>query len=235
MKSGMLYLHIEIQKGIAYSMDKKSNITPRRVIGMCLGNIIIGIAVAAFRLSCFGMDSFSCMNLGVSGLVNMSFGNWQLIINILLLIVVFFTARQYIGWGTVVNMVFIGYIADFLCWMFAQCFGDASQMLLIRILLLVLGCFCSPFGASFYMEANMGNSPWDTVAFIVLKFTGEKVSYRVARVASDLAAVLIGTVAAIAAGDNVWQVVGIATILTSVLNGPLIQFFKENIVGKYYE
>ncbi len=216
-------------------MEKKNNITPNRVIGMCLGNVIIGIAVAAFRLSGFGVDSFSCLNLGVSRLVGMSFGNWQLILNILLLIVVFFTARQFIGWGTVVNMVFIGYIADFLCWGFAQCFGDTNNIMAVRILLLVIGCFCSPFGASFYMEANMGNSPWDTVAFIILKFTKDKVSYRVARVSSDVMAVIIGTLAALAAGSNVWQVVGIATILTSVLNGPLIQFFKEKVVCKYYK
>ncbi|MBO5372245.1 MAG: hypothetical protein J6A75_05945 [Lachnospiraceae bacterium] len=216
-------------------MEKNNQITPHRVIGMCMGNIIIGIAVALFRLSGFGVDSFSCLNLGVSGLVGLSFGTWQLIFNIVLLVVVFFTARQFIGWGTVVNMVFIGYIADFLCWGFAQCFGNANEMLWLRIVLLIIGCFCSPFGASFYMEANMGNSPWDTVAFIILKFTKNKISYRVARVSSDVTAVVVGTLAALAAGNSIWTVVGLATIITSVLNGPLIQFFKEKICCRYYK
>ena len=80
---------------------------------MVAGILLIGISVGLLRLAAFGVDPFSCMNMGISGFLGMSFGNWQLIANILLLIVVFFTARSFIGLGTVVNMVFVGYIADF--------------------------------------------------------------------------------------------------------------------------
>lgn len=84
---------------------------------MVAGILLIGISVGLLRLAAFGVDPFSCMNMGISGFLGMSFGNWQLIANILLLIVVFFTARSFIGLGTVVNMVFVGYIADFVCWL----------------------------------------------------------------------------------------------------------------------
>ena len=66
-------------------------------------------------MSGFGVDAFSCMNLGVSGFLRMSFGTWQLLINAVLLLVVWFTIRHCIGPGTVVNMVCVGYTADFLC------------------------------------------------------------------------------------------------------------------------
>lgn len=69
------------------------------------------------------------------------------------------------------------------------------------------------------------------VAFVIRKFAKEKVSFRVARIASDVTVVLIGTAACLAAGNNVWQVVGLGTIITSVLNGPLIQFFRDRFAG----
>lgn len=34
---------------------------------MLLGILLIGMCVAAYRISLFGVDAFSCMNLGISG------------------------------------------------------------------------------------------------------------------------------------------------------------------------
>ena len=77
----------------------------------------ISICVGCYRLSAFGVDAFTCMNLGISGFLGMSFGTWQLIMNGCILIVVFLTVRKCIGAGTIVNMVFVGYGADFICWL----------------------------------------------------------------------------------------------------------------------
>src|SRR5699024_11974099 len=60
---------------------------------------------------------FTRMNLGISGFLQMSFGTWQLIMNAVILVIVFFTVRQCIGAGTIVNMVCVGYGADFICWL----------------------------------------------------------------------------------------------------------------------
>ena len=64
----------------------------------------------------FGVDPFSAMNLGISGFIGWSFGTWQLLVNAIILVVVFFQARSCIGAGTIINMVFVGYIADFICY-----------------------------------------------------------------------------------------------------------------------
>ena len=79
---------------------------------MLAGILFISICVGCYRLSGFGVDAFTCMNLGISGYIGMSFGTWQLIMNIAILIVVFFTVRRCIGAGTIVNMVCVGYGAD---------------------------------------------------------------------------------------------------------------------------
>ena len=179
-------------------------------------------------MSGFGVDAFSCMNLGVSGFLRMSFGTWQLLINAVLLLVVWFTIRHCIGPGTVVNMVCVGYTADFLCWLFLNRIGLQVTMPL-RILFLILGTLFASLGCACYMIADMGISPYDSVAFIITKMTKDKVSFRFARVLSDVTAVVVGVGFCLAAHNPVWEIVGVGTIVNAFFNGPLIQFFRTKL------
>ena len=89
-----------------------------RVFMMVTGILFICICVGSYRLSGFGVDAFTCMNLGISGYLGMVFGTWQMMVNAVILLVVFFTVRRCIGAGTIVNMVCVGYGADLICWLF---------------------------------------------------------------------------------------------------------------------
>lgn len=80
-------------------MEKYRHQLGRRATMMVAGILLIGISVGLLRLAAFGVDPFSCMNMGISGFLGMSFGNWQLIANILLLIVVFLQPVHLLGWG----------------------------------------------------------------------------------------------------------------------------------------
>ena len=63
---------------------------------MLTGILFISLCVGCYRLSNFGVDAFTCMNLGISGFLHMSFGTWQLIMNAVILVVVFFySAEEY--------------------------------------------------------------------------------------------------------------------------------------------
>lgn len=206
-------------------MSRETKYTPARILMMLAGILLIGMCVASYRMSGFGVDPFSCMNLGVSGFVGMSFGTWQLIVNALLLVIVWFTVRSCIGLGTIVNMVFVGYTADFLCWAFLDQIGLTVTMPL-RIFLLAVGTLFASLGCACYMAAEMGIAPYDSVAFIVTKYTKDKVSFRAARVLSDLIVIVIGITFCLLAKNNIWEIVGLGTIVNACCNGPLIQFFR---------
>lgn len=207
-------------------MTREKKYSPARILMMLVGILLIGMCVASYRMSGFGVDPFSCMNLGVSGFVGMSFGTWQLIVNAALLVVVWFTVRSCIGLGTIVNMVFVGYTADFLCWLFLDQFGLHVTMPL-RIFLLALGTLFASLGCACYISAEMGIAPYDSVAFIVTKYTKDKVSFRMARVLSDLIVIVIGITFCLLAKNSLWEIVGLGTIVNACCNGPLIQFFRE--------
>lgn len=207
---------------------KQAVVDKKKFMLMLTGILLIGMCVASYRMSGFGVDAFSCMNLGVSGFLRMSFGTWQLLINAVLLLVVWFTIRHCIGPGTVVNMVCVGYTADFLCWLFLNRIGLQVTMPL-RILFLILGTLFASLGCACYMIADMGISPYDSVAFIITKYAHGKISFRFARVMSDVVVIVIGVGFCVMAHNSIWEIVGLGTIVNACLNGPLIQFFRERI------
>ncbi len=195
---------------------------------MLTGILFISICVGCFRLSAFGVDAFTCMNLGISGYLGMSFGTWQLIMNAGILVVVFFTVRKCIGAGTIVNMVCVGYGADFICWIVQDVF-KIHMSLPLRIAALIVGCLFAGLGVAFYMVAEMGIAPYDSVALIIEKATRGKIPFQYARVLSDVTVVVIGVVFCLMAGNDLWLIIGIGTLCNAFFNGPLIQFFKTHI------
>lgn len=195
---------------------------------MILGILFIGLCVSFLRLSGFGVDPFSAMNLGISGFIGWSFGTWQLLMNAVILVIVFFQARHCIGAGTIINMIFVGYIADFVCWL-AQDVVQIEMSLPLRIIALVLAQLMASMGVALYMVADMGIAPYDSVAIIIEKLTHQKIPFHKARVLSDVVVVIIGIAFASASGAGVWAVAGIGTVVNACFNGPLIQFFKTKL------
>ena len=197
----------------------------KRCVLMAVGILFIGICVGAFRLSAFGVDAFTCMNLGISGFLRMSFGTWQLIMNAAILALVFFTARRCIGAGTIVNMVGVGYMADFICWLFQEVW-EVNMTLPLRILALVTGSLLAGIGVAFYMAAEMGIAPYDSGALIIEKGTNGKIKFQYARVLSDITVVIVGVAFCLRSGGDLRLIIGIGTVCNALFNGPLIQFFK---------
>lgn len=195
---------------------------------MILGILFIGLCVSFLRLSGFGVDPFSAMNLGISGFIGWSFGTWQLLMNAVILVIVFFQARHCIGAGTIINMIFVGYIADFVCWL-AQDVVQIEMSLSLRIIALVLAQLMASMGVALYMVADMGIAPYDSVAIIIEKLTHQKIPFHKARVLSDVVVVIVGIAFASASGAGVWAVAGIGTVVNACFNGPLIQFFKAKL------
>lgn len=213
-------------------MDRK-----KKILYLILGNILIGIGIGFCRLAAMGVDPYACQNLSLSlmfqdmGLRFMTFGTCQLIMNIIIFAVVILTMRfKYIGAGTVINMVCVGYIADFVCFLYGKI--GISSGIVIRIILLAAGIIVLTLGVAMYMLADMGLAPYDTIAYIIMKYTKDKVSFRVGRILTDLTAVIVGVVVCIVCGRSILAVLGIGTIVSVLFNGPLIQWFIGLLSGR---
>jgi uncharacterized protein len=192
----------------------------RRISMMVIGNLCIGIAVSLLRLSNFGTDPFSTMNLGVSGFLHVSFGVYLLIFNVFLLIIQFLFVRHTIGVGTIVNMVGIGFISDFFVNGYHELFGSSSLMITRSLFLLIAVIFIG-IGVALYMSSDLGIAPYDAMPQVIQKLSRNKIPFVLARIMTDVVAVAIGF--------SFGAIVGIDTVVTAFCTCPLVQFFRKHL------
>ena len=183
----------------------------RRMTGLLLSIFVMGMCVAVFKLTGVGTSPCSCMNLGISRRLGISFGTWQLLLNAVLLLIVLRFSPEKISIGTLVNMVLVGYIAE----LFMHLLGGLipPEGLPARTLAVVFARTLAAYlvSASIYLAADLGCAPYDAVPMILAAHT-KRLSYRAIRVVWDVAALSIG----FALGETV----GIATLITGFGLGP---------------
>ena len=163
---------------------------------MIIAVILMGMCVSMLVLSDMGTDPYSAMNYGISAKLGMTFGNYQLISNLVLLVIVVIFERNLIGTGTLGNMILVGYSADFFTWVFKNVFHVPAHLGMgARITFLVPGLIIFVIMAAVYMQSGHGTAPYDAVSFLISdkikKYTG-KDTFRVVRIIYDLVATCIG-------------------------------------------
>lgn len=105
---------------------------------MLISVIMMGLGVSLLVLTEMGTDPCSAMNYGIARTLGLSFGNYQLLFNTALLILVILLDWRLIGTGTIGNMVVVGYSADFFGWVWTNvCHVPAHLPLAARIGILV--------------------------------------------------------------------------------------------------
>lgn len=192
-----------------------------RIVCCFVSVIIMGFSLSWLIIIDLGTDPCSVMNLGVSNKLGISFGNWQLIYNILLLFVIIIFERKMIGIGTIFNMVLVGYSCDFFSY-FWGIFNISyiAQSMFIRIIIMVVALGVFVVAAATYMMMDIGVSPYDAIPFIIYK-KQSKLRFKIVRIMWDMFAVVIGGV--------LGSTVGIVTVIVAFLLGPVIEYVKPYI------
>ena len=193
-----------------------------RIILAIIGISILTIGVSFMRYAVFGVDPMTCLNIGIAKQIGMSFGSWQLIMCLILIVVVFFFDRSKIGFGTVYIMVAAGYTSDLFLWLITGIPFFEVFSLGIRITAFALGLFFYYFGAAVYIETNMGLSPYDAVAIIIAEKIKRQNWFKWIRIITDALCVIGGI---ITQSD-----VGIGTLVSVVVGGPLIALFRKSLM-----
>ena len=77
----------------------------RRIMGMILGNIILGIGIAIFRTSLLGNDPYSAMLMAGETYFGIAYSILLPIVNAVIFIIEISFGRHFIGIGTFVNWI----------------------------------------------------------------------------------------------------------------------------------
>lgn len=206
----------------------------KRVVMTVISIIVMGFGIALFNVSGFGVDPFTSMNMNISSTLGIGYGTYQLIVNAVIIVFVVIVAhRGLIGVGTVINMVGVGYTCEFFSGLIAP---HISSSLAVRICLLAAGIIVLCFSCSLFFVSNIGVGPYDSLSFMLSQFT--HIHYKWLRVMTDIAVIIIGLVVSggltsLLKGDiSGVKNIGIGTIITAFMMGPLVNFFSKHITSK---
>lgn len=208
-------------------MDEKRKKLLLRILWMLAANVILGLGIAMLQLSSFGTDPFTCMNLGVSSHLPISYATYQMLFNAVLIIPVFILDRKSFGAGTLTNMVLLGYFVEFFMFLFSL-LGVTIEGLegnvIMRILALAAGVLVVCFGVALYMACDLGAGPYDRLPVVVETYSHKKIKYKWARVGQDVISAAVG----LATGS----VVGVGTVIVALFTGPVVSFFRDTVVAR---
>ena len=198
-----------------------------RLLLLFLGLIIAHLGVTLFLLADLGADPFNVLIQGLRRLVMRlglfpSHGTVHMVICFLIVIILLFVDRRYVKLGTLVCMFCGGPIIDFFTFVLKG-LGIGQAALVIKIIVLVLGCIILASGMSLVIRSEAGTGPNDLVAVVISDKT--KWRFGIVRIATDVCFVLIGFLL----GGKF----GVGTLICAFLVGPVAEFvmpFSARIV-----
>lgn len=182
------------------------------------GTIIMGLCVGGLQKADLGVDPFTCLVTGIANLFHSQYSTFYMIVTGMLLILAFIFNRKLLGIATVMNLLIVGYVADFMKNILDQAFPDltfAGKIILLIISLIVVG-----MATSLYFVADLGVSSYDAVA-LTLDERCSKIPFQYLRMTTDIICVVIGFVFHVT--------IGAGTVITACMMGPVIQWFNVHI------
>lgn len=203
-------------RGYFHNVDKK------RLMIMVIGNVFLGMGISIFKLSGMGNDPFSGMVMALAENIGMSFANFLILLNLVLFVIEFITGRKFIGAGTFVNAILLGYIATFFHSTWLSLFGE-PQLIWQQVVIVAIGVVVCSFGVSLYQSSEVGVAPYDSLS-LIMRDNFPKVSYFWHRMLTDSLCALICFLAG--------GIIGLGTLVSALGLGPIVHFFNVNFTEK---
>ena len=203
----------------------------KRIVLCVVGVVLSGVAVSFFKSAIFGVDPFQALMSGLDALIPIRYGTLYVIVNAVLLLFSLAFDKKRIGLGTLINLFLLGYIVQFGVDLLAATIPGPS--LAVRIAYLLIGVFIACVAASMYFTANMGVSTYDAIALIISE-TWQKGKFKYVRIMTDFTCVALGVALFLLSGqekNGLMAVVGIGTIISAFMMGPMIDWFNVHIFG----
>ena len=189
----------------------KSNLFLRSIL------LVIGTMIAAFGIDLainagFGGATLAILWQGLSNVFPITIGQSSIIIAVAMVLFCWFYDRKQIHVGTLVYQLVYGFCIDIF-----EPYLIYSDNRVINFLLMLLGITFLSLGSALYSIADLGRGSYEAMTFALVNRRGWKISYT--RIGLDIICVVTG----FALGGKV----GLCTIATILISGPLLQLFVK--------
>lgn len=199
----------------------KHNIMLKKCIAALAGIFLVGVGVAFNAMAHLGNDSVGIFYDGIRnalGLSQVQLGMASNIVNLSIVVLLFFIGRKFVNIGTFIYLIPYGFFVDLGTKIYLMIFKE--QIFALQVMAVIIGCFFIFFGVAIYIAMDIGVDPMTGLAL----WLGEKLKmeYKKAKVIFDLTLTVVGFLL----GGKL----GVVTIVASLIAGPIIQKFKEWIL-----
>ncbi|MDO3409733.1 hypothetical protein QWJ34_08150 [Saccharibacillus sp. CPCC 101409] len=198
-------------------------IDPKRLILMLIGNIFLGMGISIFKLSGLGNDPFSGMVMALADTSGIAYARFLILLNLFLFVVQLIWGRRFIGAGTIVNAVLLGYFVTFFYDIWIDALGE-PQLLWQRVVTVAIGVVICSFGVSLYQTSNVGIAPYDCLS-LLMRDTFPRVGYFWHRMFTDACCALVCFLFG--------GIIGLGTLVCMFGLGPIIHFFNVYVSEKW--
>lgn len=128
-----------------------------KLVRLCIGIMLFAIGIVFTIQANFGIGPWDSFHQGISLHTKLTFGQASITVGAILIVVNFFM-KQYIGIGTILNTLGVGFMIDL--FMSTQWLSSQTNILM-SLLFLLIGMFSIALGAYFYIGAGYGSGPID--------------------------------------------------------------------------
>ncbi len=185
----------------------------QRWLRLFVGTSIFGLGVALQARANIGVGPWDVLAQGIAKQIGLQLGTSIQLTGIAVLLV-WIWLRQTPGIGTLVNILWIGQVVNWLVQII-----PLSQDPVIGVLMMLASIVILGFATAFYLSANLGAGPRDGMMLGLRRRTGWSV--RMSRT------VIEGVV--LVAGWLLGGQVGVGTVIVALFIGPAIQFMLRQL------
>ena len=136
------------------------------VVVMLIGNIILGLGIAIFKLSGLGNDPFSGMVMALAECVGIEYARFLILLNLGFFVIEIIWGRKLIGLGTIINALFLGYFVTFFYNLITSVI-DAPDQMAMQVVTVFIGVIITSLGISMYQLPKQGVAPYDSISLIM--------------------------------------------------------------------
>lgn len=180
-----------------------------RLLRLIFGIFLYAVGIVITLNANIGYAPWDVLHVGAANTVGISIGTASILAGFLTIIIAVLLGEK-LGFGTVVNMIFIGLFIDLIR---ATGLIPVVSNLVIGVIMLIAGLFVIAVATYFYIGSGFGAGPRDSLMVAVTRKT--KLPVGVCRGTIEVLAVFVG-----------WRLggmVGIGTVISAVAIGFCVQ------------
>lgn len=188
-------------------------------VRLFVGLFLYAVGIVMTINANLGLAPWDVFHQGMSKVFGITMGQASMTVGIIIVVLDAFMGER-LGWGTLLNMIFIGLFMDLLM---LNNLIPVFDNKFLSLIMMALGMFVIGIATYYYIGAGLGSGPRDGIMVALTKRTGKSV--RFIRNSIEISVLIVGYF--------LGGTVGLGTIITALTMGYFVQFafkiFKFNV------